>query len=691
LTEIVSSVCPHDCPSVCALEVERIAPDRIGRVRGGAQPYTDGAICAKVARYAERVHHPDRLRLPLRRVGPKGSGQFAPIGWDDALDLLAERFQDAATRFGAESIWPFHYAGTMGLVQRDGIKRLRHVLKTSRMAETICVGITDAGWRAGVGVKTGVDAREMAESDLIVVWGGNPAATQVTAMHWIAKARKARGAKLVVVDPYRTETAAVADLHLMLRPGTDGALACAVMHVLFAEGYADRDFQARLTSGAEVLEAHLLSRTPAWAAAITGLDEAQIIAFARLYGRTQRSFLRIGWGFGRQRNGAVNMHAVTCLPAVTGAWRHRGGGALHSASGGYGLDKTLIEGLDAVDPATRVLDQCRIGPVLCGEDLQGGPKVAAMLIQNHNPAVVAPDTARVRAGLSRDDLFVCVHEQFMTETAQLADLVLPATTFLEHDDVYIAGGHMFLQVAKAVITPYAECRSNHAVLQGLAQRLGLSHPGFDMTEWQLIDATLRASGKPGADAVLAAGWLDCAGSFENQHCLNGFPNDTRRFAFAADWRRAGPNHAGMPALPDHWPVLEDADAEHPFRLVTAPSRHFLNSSFSETPSSRRLARQPTVLVHPADAAALGLTETDKVRIGNRRGAVVVAVQPFDGVQRGVVVVEGIWPNGDFAGGMGINGLVGADAVQPNGGAAFHDVAVWLRAVDEQSTRETQGG
>lgn len=657
-----------------------MAPDRIGRVRGGAQPYTDGAICAKVARYAERTHHPDRLRTPLRRIGAKGSGRFEPIGWDDALDLLADRIQDAAAQLGPEAIWPVHYAGTMGLVQRDGIKRLRHALKTSRMAETICVGITDAGWRVGVGAKKGVDPREMAESDLIVVWGGNPVATQVTAMHWISRARKERGARLVVVDPYRTPTAEKADTHLMLRPGTDGALACAVMHVLFAEGFADRAYLARHTRDSERLEAHLQTRTPAWAAAITGLDEAEIIAFARLYGSTRRSFLRIGYGFSRQRNGAVNMHAVTCLPAITGAWQHRGGGALHSGSGGYGLDKTLIEGLDALHPATRILDQCRIGPVLCGEDLQGGPPVTVLLIQNHNPAVVAPDTARVRAGLLREDLFTCVHEQFMTETAQLADLVLPATTFLEHDDIYVAGGHTFLQVAKAVITPQGESRSNHQVLQDLAGRLGLSHPGFHMTAWQLIDATLRASGKPGADEILAMGWLDCAGSFDEQHFRGGFPNGTGRFAFAPDWSQAGPHHAAMPALPDHWPVLEDADAEHPFRLVTAPSRHFLNTSFSETPTSRRLAREPAALVHPADVAALGLGE--RVRIGNRRGAVVVAVRPFDGLQRGVVVVEGLWPNRDFPGGVGINSLVGADRVQPNGGAAFHDVAVWLRPAEQ---------
>jgi len=688
--QVLPSVCPHDCPSVCALEVERDGDGRIGRLRGAAQPYTDGVICAKVARYAERVHHPERLRQPLRRVGPKGSGRFEPIPWDAALDLVAQAFRDAAAGFGAESVWPYHYAGTMGHVQRDGIKRLRHVMRYSGMGETICTALPDAGWRAGVGAKIGVDSREMAQSDLIVVWGGNPVATQVNVMNWVAKAKKARGAKLVVVDVYRTPTAEKADMALILRPGTDAALACAVMHVLFAEGWADRDYIRRHTRDADALERHLEQRTPEWAAGITGLSAEQIVAFARLYGSTRRSFLRVGYGFARGRNGAVALHAVTCLPAITGAWRHEGGGALYSGSGLHDLDKTLIEGLDARDAQVRVLDMSRIGPVLTGdaEALKGGPPVKAMLIQNQNPAAVAPDSAKVRAGLMRDDLFVCVHEQFMTETAQLADVVLPATTFLEHDDFYTAGGHVFLQVARAVIPPFAEARSNHRVLQGLAARLGAEHPGFAMSEWELIDATLRASNLPGADEAHAMRWVDCGRSFEDQHHLIDFPNPTGRFRFAPDWPAVGPDHHGMPTLPDQWDAVDAATPERPFRLVTAPSRHFLNTTFTETPGSRRGAERPTALVHPADCATLGLVEGGRARLGNERGAVVVHVRPFDGLVQGTVVVEGIWPNAAFAEGRGINTLTSAEPAKPNGGAVFHDTAVWMRR-DESSATEAE--
>ena len=443
--DFVPSVCPHDCPSTCALEVERLSPTRIGKVRGAAgNSYTAGVVCAKVARYAERQHHPDRLAHPLRRVGPKGEGigAYQQVSWEAALDEVAEAFERAAARHGRETVWPYFYAGTMGLVQRDGIERLRHAMGYSRMLSTICVALSDSGWLAGVGVKYGVDSREIADSDLIVVWGGNPVATQVNVMTHISRARKQRGAPLVVVDPYRTGTAEVADIHLMPRPGTDGALAAAVMHVLFREGFADRDYLARYTDVPAELEAHLQSRTPEWAEAISGVPAAAIVDFARLYGRTKKSFLRIGYGFSRSRNGAAQLHAVSCLPAVTGAWRERGGGALYSNGGLYRLDKTLIEGLDLLDPKTRLLDQSRIGPILTGDrrDLGDGPPVTALLIQNTNPAVVCPDSNKVRQGFLREDLFTCVHEQFMTDTAKMADIVLPATTFLEQNDIYTAGG-----------------------------------------------------------------------------------------------------------------------------------------------------------------------------------------------------------------------------------------------------------
>jgi anaerobic selenocysteine-containing dehydrogenase len=681
--DIVHSVCPHDCPSTCALDVERLSPTRIGKVRGSADnSYTAGVVCAKVARYAERQHHPDRLAFPMRRIGAKGEGigAFQRITWDQALDETAAALEKAAARDGREAVWPYFYAGTMGLVQRDGIERLRHAMGYSRMLSTICVSLSDAGWFAGVGVRRGVDSREVAESDLIVVWGGNPVSTQVNLMTHISRARKQRGAKLVVIDPYRTGTAEVADLHIMPRPGTDAAVACAVMHVLFKEGFADRDYLERYTDVPGELEAHLQSRDPAWAEAISGVLAATIVDFARLYGATKRSYIRVGYGFTRSRNGSAQMHAVTCLPAVTGAWRHRGGGALYANGALYKLDRTLIEGLDVKDPKTRNLDQSRIGPVLTGDnrDLGEGPPVTALFIQNTNPMVVCPDTNKVRQGFARDDLFVCVHEQFMTDTAKMADILLPATTFLEHDDIYTSSGHTHLQLARKVVEPYAESRPNHFVICELAKRLGAKHRGFEMSEWQIIEESLRFSGLPSTAQFHDGRWLDCALPFEEGHFLTGFGHPDGKFRFKPDWQAVGVAHAEMPVLPDQAALIDAADAEHPFRLVAAPARQFLNSTFTETPGSLAREGRPTAMVHPADCARLGVVEGDRVRLGNRRGSIVIHVRPFDGLQPGVVVVESIWPNTAFEEGSGINTLTSADAGPPKGGAVFHDTAIWVR-------------
>jgi anaerobic selenocysteine-containing dehydrogenase len=678
------TVCPHDCPSACALAVERLDGATIGRVRGAeGQSYTQGVVCAKVARYAERQHHPERLSVPLRRVGDKGAGRgaFVPVSWDDALDEIAERLTQAAQRHGSEAVWPHYYSGTMGLVQRDGLQRLRHAMRYSRQHSTICVALVDAGWIAAVGQKRGVDGREMARSDLIVVWGGNPASTQINVMSYIAQARRERGAKLVVVDPYRTATAELADLHLAPLPGTDGALACAVMHVLFKEGYADPAYLARYTDDSRGLEAHLESRTPEWAARVTGLSEDSIIDFARLYGRTRRSYIRLGYGFSRSRNGAMQVFAVTCLPAVTGAWQYEGGGALYSQHGLPRLDRQLIEGSDQLDPTTRILDQSRIGPILTGDkrDLGDGPPVTALFIQNTNPMVVSPDSGRVHQGFAREDLFVCVHEQFLTETAAMADIVLPATTFLEHDDIYTAGAHTFLQIGRAVVTPYAECRSNHDVQCALAKRLGARHPGFEMTAFEIIEQTLSASGLPGADQFEEGVWHDCWPGFETGHFLDGFAHPDKKFHFHADWAAFGHEHASLSAFPDHGAVTDDGDRERPFRLIPAPSRSFLNTSFNNTPSSLAREGRPTAMIHSKALAGLGIADGDRVRIGNGQGSVIVHARAFDGMQQRVVIVEGLWPNHAFEEGIGINLLTSADPGLPGGGAVFHDTSVWLRA------------
>jgi anaerobic selenocysteine-containing dehydrogenase len=501
------------------------------------------------------------------------------------------------------------------------------------------------------------------------------------------RARKERGAKIVAVDVYMNATMRQADLPVMIRPGTDGALACAVMHCLFRDGKADWDYLDRYTDAPRELAEHLRTRDPVWASRITGAPVETIEAFARLVSERKRAYFRLGYGFSRSRNGAVNMHAASCIASVTGAWRYEGGGAFHNNGDIFHFDKSVIEGSEMRDPAIRMLDQSRIGAVLTGDEnaLAGGPPVTALLIQNTNPVAVAPDQETVKRGFARDDLFVCVHEQFMTDTAKVADLILPATMFVEHDDIYRAGGSQYILLGPKLIEPPGECRSNHDVICALARRLGTAHPGFHMTPRQLIDATLQRSGW-GTLAELAANrWIDCQPDFAAAHYLDGFAYADGKFRFKPDWPKVPFNRAhgavacpSIPPLPDHWEVIEEADVEHPFRLATSPARGFLNSSFTETPTSLAKERRPEVMIHPDDAAALAVADADEVVLGNRRGAVRLHARLFDGVRRGVLIAESLWPNSAYADGRGINTLTGADPIAPFGGAAFHDNKVWLR-------------
>ena len=687
------SVCPHDCPSACALDVEVIDGKRIGRIRGARdQSYTAGVICAKVARYAERIHHPDRLLHPLRRTGPKGSGEFARIGWDEALDEIAARFNAAERDHGAQSVWLNYYAGTMGKVMRDGINRLAHAKKYSRHNGTICINLAWPGFLAGTGFMAGPDPREMALSDCVVIWGTNAVATQVNVMTHALRARKERGARIVAIDIYNNDTMKQADMALCLRPGSDGALACAVMHILFRDGLADRAYLEKYTDVPGELEAHLQTRGPAWAADITGLDIEAIEAFAKLVGTTKRTYFRLGYGFSRQRNGSVNMHAAASIAAVTGCWQYEGGGAFHNNAGVFNWKQPLIDGSDVIDLSTRRLDQSRVGAVLCGDAdaLQGGPPVKAMLIQNTNPVSVAPDQTRVKQGFARADLFVVVHEQFMTETAAMADIVLPATMFLEHDDIYTGGGHQYLELAKKLVDAPGECRSNHDVICAIAGRVGASHPGFAMTPRALIDASLRRSGWGSIEELEKINWLDVQPDFDTAHFINGFNWPDGKYRFRVEWGKVpfGGELSGpwreMPELPDHWAVTENADEEHPFKLATSPSRSFLNSTFNETPSSVAREVRPTVMMHPRDAESLNIADGDKVVIGNARGEVRLHAKYFVGLQRGVLISEGVWPNHAFEDGKGVNTLTGADAPAPYGGAAFHDNRVWLRRSDQSA-------
>lgn len=687
------TACPHDCPSTCALDVEIGADGRIGRMHGAQDnSYTAGVICAKVARYAERLYHPDRLIHPMRRTGAKGAGGWQRITWDEALDEIAEAFVRAEARHGSETVWPYYYAGTMGWVQRDSIDRLRHAKKYSGFFDSICVNQAWTGFVMGAGALRGPDPREMAKSDCVVIWGTNAVSTQVNVMTHAIRARKERGAKIVVVDIYDNPTMKQADMKLILKPGSDAALACAVMHVAFRDGYADRDFLATYSDDPAGLEAHLATRSPEWAAAITGLSVAEIEGFARLVGTTRRTFFRLGYGFTRSSNGAVSMHAALSVPVVLGSFQHEGGGGFHSNAGIFGMDNRLLTGASLADPSIRHLPQTEIGRVLTGDrtSLQGGPPVTAMLIQNTNPVNVMPEQRLVRQGFGRSDLFVAVHEQFMTETAEMADIVLPATMFVEHDDIYRGGGQSHILLGPKLVEPPADVRPNLFVIEELAKRLGVAGmPGFGLSEREHIDAILTPVGAS-YEALLNDKWIDRQPDFETAHFLKGFAHPDGRFRFRPDWtRQPAPTrppesmglfgaHQTLPPFPDYWSSVEEADPAHPYRLATPPARNYLNSSFTETKTSREKEGRPELMIATADAEREGIVSGDVVAIGNARGSVRIHARVCDLTRPGVLLAEGLWPNKAHLDGEGINTLTSAEAAAPYGGVGLHDNHVWLR-------------
>ena len=688
------TACPHDCPSTCALEIELTEDGRIGRVRGANDhSYTAGVICAKVACYAERLYHPDRLMHPLRRKGAKGAGQWQQITWDEALDEIAEAFVRTEAKNGSEAIWPYYYAGTMGWVQRDSIDRLRHAKRYSGFFSSICTNPAWTGFTMATGVLRGPDPREMARTDCVVIWGTNAVATQVNVMTHAIKSRKERGAKIVVVDIYDNPTMKQADLALIVKPGTDAALACAAMHIAFRDGYADRAYMAKYADDPDGFEAHLKTKTPQWAAAITGLSVDEIEAFGKLIGTTKKTFFRLGYGFTRQRNGAIAMHAAASIATVLGSWQYEGGGAFHSNSDIFRMNSAELTGKSMKDADIRMIDQSQIGRALTGDAValrHRGP-VTAMLIQNTNPVNIAPEQRLVKRGFARDDLFVAVHEQFMTDTAEMADIVIPATMFVEHDDIYRAGGQNHILLGPKLVEPPETVRTNLFVIEELAKRLGVAdRPGFGFTAREMIDRVLQSSDLPGYDHFLEHKWFDRQPEFDDAHFLNGFAHPDGRFRFRPDWtNQPAPNrppeavgllgpHVELPVFPDQVDVIEVADADHPFRLATSPARNFLNSSFAETKTSRQKEGRPELMINPADAEGHGIAHGDLVQVGNGRGEVRLHAKVTTEVKPGVLIAEGLWPNKAHVDGEGINVLTGADPVAPYGGAAVHDNKVWLR-------------
>jgi anaerobic selenocysteine-containing dehydrogenase len=668
------SVCPHDCPSACSLLVS-IKDGRLAEVTGDpAQPFTQGVICGKVRAYAERVHSPLRVLTPLRRTGAKGSGRFERISWDEAIGEVATRWRAIIGHEGAEAILPFSYAGTMGQVQYYAGHPLFHALGASLLDRTICVSTAYAGWRATLGAVTGNDSEQMVGADLVVLWGINAAYSSVNVMTLVQQAR-ARGARIVTIDPYRTSTAGQADEHLMVRPGTDAALALALMHVLIDEGLVDRAYIGRATLGFEQLAEHVKAYAPAAVADIVGVPAARIIALARAYGASSRSFIRIGIGLSRHENGGMTCRTLACLPALTGAYADAHGGALLSSGQAFDFGVKVLQRPDLLPrPAPRVINMIHLGRVLTDRTL--APPVRALYVYNSNPAAVCPNQSLVMRGLRREDLFTVVHEQVMTDTARHADIVLPATTSMEHLDLYGSYGHLYVQLASPVLSAPGEARSNWEVFRALSAALGVAEAHYAKGEAQLIRETLAAGG-PASRAITYE-------RLEQERFVRlQLPRPYRPFADGAptpsgkvEFYSEQMARAGLPPLPSYVPLKEGPDdpglrAQYPLQCIVPPNRFFLNSSFSQSELLRRRQQTATVLLSPADAAARGVRDGDEVRVTSGRGEARFRALVDGGMRPGVVVIEGLWWHRFQSGGHNVNALTSDRTADMGGGPTFH--------------------
>jgi anaerobic selenocysteine-containing dehydrogenase len=668
---VVRGACPHDCPDTCALRVT-VDNGRVIRVQGDPDhPPTHGALCNKVSRYAERTHSPERVLHPLKRVGPKGSGEFARIGWDEALETVASRLRAIARR-APEAIVPYSYAGTMGLVQGEGMAaRVFHKLGASLLDRTICSSAGGEALAATYGGKIGMHLEHYAESKLIVIWGSNSITSNLHFWTFAQQAKRA-GARLWCIDPRRSETAEKCHRHLALLPGTDGALALALMHELITHRWLDEDYIARHVEGFDALRERALAWPPERAAAECGLQADDIRQLARDYGTTQPAAIRLNYGMQRVAGGGNAVRLIALLPCLTGAWRHRAGGLLLSASGWFKSVRgdaalQMPELLGGRRP--RTINMSTIGDDLLRESSPGfGPKIEALVVYNSNPVAVAPHSARVVRGFAREDLFTVVLEHFMTDTADHADIVLPATTQLEHLDVHISYGHTYAMFNEPAIAPLGEAKPNSQIFRELAWRLGFEEPCFADD-----DETLARTALPGVDfdALRRDGWFK-------------LPLPEAPFADGHFQTPGGKVLVDAPGVgvPDYVPPYEGAHSPqaacYPLAMISPPARNFLNSSFVNVPSLREAEHEPLLEMHPEDAAARGIADGAMVEVFNERGRYHCRARVGERARRGVVNGLGVWWRKFGVRGTNVNELTSQRLTDIGRAPTFYDCRVEVR-------------
>jgi anaerobic selenocysteine-containing dehydrogenase len=664
---------------------------RAVRVAGDPEhPVTRGTLCTKVANYEQRTHSPERIQTPLRRVGAKGAAggaRFERISWDEALDEIAARFRAlAASAEGAETIMPYSYCGTMGFVQSESMdRRFFHRLGASILERTICASAGSAGYDATIGSRIGTDPERFADARLIILWGTNTITSNVHLWPFILEA-KHKGARVVAVDPRRTRTADQCDEHIALLPGTDAAFALGLMHVIFAEGLEDKDYLERHTVGAEELKQRAREYPPARVAEICGIEAETIVRLAREYATTRPAVIRLNYGMQRHAGGGMAVRTVTCLPAVTGAWREAAGGALLSTSSTFPVNRQALERPDLIpQPRPRTLNMSQLGEALTEKC---DPPVRALYVYNSNPAAVAPEQSKVLAGLRRDDLFTVVHEQFMTDTCDYADIILPATTQLEHFDLHKAYGHLYLTINEPAIAPLHESKPNTEVFRLLAARLEFEEDCFKDSDEEIarqaIDVEHPALEGITLELLRERGWmrLHVPETFA-PFAEGNFPTPSGKCELYSERLEL----QGLPAVAEFIPPRESVGSapelarRFPLALISPAAHAFLNSSFANLPKQVRQEKRPFVEINPEDAAARRIAEGDRVRVSNERGSCELTAVVTTRARPGVVVSPSVWWNKLSPGHTNINQLTSQTLTDMGGGATFYDALVEVELLD----------
>ncbi|HZF40069.1 MAG TPA: molybdopterin oxidoreductase family protein, partial [Blastocatellia bacterium] len=660
---IVRGACPHDCPDTCSFFVT-VEDGRAVKIEGAKDhPTTDGFLCTKVNRYLERTYSPQRVLYPMKRAGEKGKGIFERISWDEALDTIAAKFKEIAAD-DPQAILPYSYAGTMGLVQSQSIdRRFFHKLGASLLARTICADAGAAGYRATIGLSMGTDPERFSDAKLIIIWGSNVITSNVHLWPKILEAKR-KGAKVIAIDPYRSLTAEKCDEHLAVLPGTDGALALAMMNVIVRENLLDHDYVERYTLGFDLLRERVMEYPPSRAAAITGLSEEAIVNLAREYATTKPAAIRLNYGLQRHAGGGMAVRAITCLPALVGAWRDAAGGALLSTSGTFGLNTQALERPDLIWNNPRTINMSAIGDALLGyqrvqrlsvkdapaETLEPlDPPVRAIYVYNSNPVAIAPDSRRVIAGFKREDLFTVVHEIFQTDTADYADILLPATTQLEHFDIHKAYGHLYMLINKPAIEPLGEAKPNSEVFRLLAERLGFTEDCFKDSDEEIARQAInynhpRMRGMT-FDELNEKGWMRLSVPEAFAPFAEGnFPTPSGKCEFFSETLAK----QGVDPLPTYIPPRESAQTapelakKYPLAIISPPAHNFLNSSFANLPTFVKAEKEPYLEIHPSDAAARGVNDGDRVRVFNDRGEFQLKARVSEKARPGVVVALSVW-------------------------------------------------